>query len=83
MKEKNMKNSSNKEKDDDLRPEYDFDYSKSIKNPFAPILAEQENYVKLEPDVKKVFKTSDEVNRVLRAIISAYPSKKKKSVNTV
>lgn len=83
MKEKNTKKSKNNDLDDELRPEYDFDYSKSIKNPFAKILKEQENYVKLDADVKKVFKTSEQVNKALRAILSAYPVKSRRTAKTL
>jgi hypothetical protein len=58
---------------DDLLPEYNFDYSKSRPNRFA----KQENganiTVILESDVAKVFKTSEQVNKALRAILSAIP----------
>jgi hypothetical protein len=76
-------NKNIKQNSGEMPEHYDLDYSRAKPNRFAPILAEQENYVKLEPDVKKVFKTSDEVNKVLRAIISAYPSKKRKSASPV
>ncbi len=58
--------------EEDLLPEYNFDYSQAKPNRFA--MAKNENItVKLEPDVAEVFKTSEEVNKALRAIISAIP----------
>ncbi len=65
---------------DELSEHYDFDYSKAKNNRFAPLLAEQEGFVKLEPDIRRVFRTSDQVNNALRAIINAVPKTKKKSI---
>ena len=63
---------SNEELEEDLLPEYNFDYSKAKPNRFA--ITNNDNItVKLEPDVAKVFKTSEDVNKALRAIISAIP----------
>ncbi|OGU13355.1 MAG: hypothetical protein A2X61_14740 [Ignavibacteria bacterium GWB2_35_12] len=82
-----MKNSSKKEfmnnNDDDLLPHYDFDYSKAQPNIYATYLTEQAGYVKLLPDVRKVFKSSEDVNNVLRAIIKVLPRHRKKSTKTV
>lgn len=55
---------------DDLLPEYNFDYSKARPNRFA---TSESVTVILEPDVAKVFKTSEAVNKALRAILSAVP----------
>lgn len=81
MKKGNMKktdlNNNTQTDDDEMLDHYELDYSKAKPNRFAPILAEQEGFIKLQPDVKKIFKTSDEVNNVLRAIINAYPKAKK------
>jgi hypothetical protein len=79
-----MKDSSKKNNDmsneDDLLPHYDFDYSKAKPNIYASYLTEQEGYVKLQPDVRKYFKSSDDVNNILRAIINVIPEPRKKSV---
>ena len=61
--------------DEELLPEYDFDYSKARPNRFAMPQKNKPITVILEPDVAKVFKTSEEVNQALRAILSAIPSK--------
>ena len=63
---------SDREFEEDLLPEYNFDYSKARSNRFATS-SDKTITVKLEPDVAKVFQTSDEVNRVLRTIISVIP----------
>lgn len=55
---------------DDMLHEYNFDYSKARPNRFA---TSELITVTLEPDVAKVFKTSEEVNKALRAILSAVP----------
>ena len=71
----NTQNSnSDREFQEDLLPEYNFDYSKARPNRFATS-GDRTITVKLEPDVARVFQTSDEVNRVLRAIISVIPRK--------
>ena len=64
-------------KEEPLRPEYRFDYSKSKPNRFAAKMSQGSVAVVLEPDVAKVFKSSDVVNALLRSIISAMPSSKR------
>ena len=68
-----MKKTNQNIDQDEMSEHYDFDYSKAKPNHYAAILAEQEGYVKLQPDIKKVFKTSEQVNDVLRAIINSFP----------
>ena len=73
---KNRPNSEvNQNLEDELLPEYNFDYSNARPNRFAIPKEEDSVTVKLEPDVAKVFKTSEEVNKALRAILSAIPQK--------
>ncbi len=75
-----MKNSSKEiVKEDEMRVEYDFSDSKP--NKYAELLKRQERLVTLEPDVYKVFNTSDMVNNALRAIITAFPDKNKRQSN--
>lgn len=62
-----------KRRPDELRSEYTFDYSRSRPNRFASRMAENAVAVVLEPDVAKVFDSSDSVNRLLRSVISALP----------
>ncbi|OHD70807.1 MAG: hypothetical protein A2W19_07755 [Spirochaetes bacterium RBG_16_49_21] len=55
---------------DELRPEYDFDYSKAIRGKYHKrILEEGANVVMLEPDVAKVFVDSAAVNDALRSLL--------------
>jgi len=58
---------------DELRPHYDFDYSKAKPNRFASRFSEGAVAVVLEPDVANVFRSSDAVNNFLRSAISAMP----------
>jgi hypothetical protein len=62
---------------EDLLPEYHFDYSKAKPNRFA----KQTISVTLDDDVAKVFNTADAVNNALRAIMSAFPKATGDSLN--
>lgn len=59
---------------EDLLREYQFDYQKARPNRFIINAQETKITVTLEPDVAKIFKTSLDVNKALRAIISAIPN---------
>jgi hypothetical protein len=60
------------DKEEDLRSEYKFDYTKAKPNRFAGRMADR-TVVVLDPDVAEVFTTPDSVNEALRALISAMP----------
>jgi len=60
---------------DDLRPEYRFDYSKARPNRFAARRKAGSRFVLLDPDVAKVFNTPESVNAVLRALLETMPKK--------
>lgn len=61
--------------DDDILPEYDFDYRQAKPNRFVSQDEEQRlKVVVLDEDVAKIFKTSESVNKVLRALIESMPS---------
>ena len=56
---------------DDLRPEYNFDYSKAVRGKYYKrLLDEGANVVMLEPDVAKVFVDSAAVNEALRSLLN-------------
>ena len=58
------------ESDDELRPEYEFDYSKAVRGKyFKQLMTEGANVVVLEPDIAKVFKSSTAVNDALRSLL--------------
>lgn len=60
----------------DMLPEYKFNYSKARPNRFAARIQEEDVTVTLDPDVSKVFRTSESVNSVLRALIDTMPKTK-------
>lgn len=56
------------EKNDELRPEYDFSELKIVARGSA---RRNGNEIKLAPDVAKMFPTSDSVNEALRLLVRA------------
>lgn len=74
---KTLSRKKRSEKEEGLRSEYRFDYSKSKPNRFAGQMSEGTVAIVLEPDVAAVFKSSEAVNALLRSIISAMPSSKR------
>jgi hypothetical protein len=69
MKGNDMKTKTKKAQKE-LRPEYDFDYSKAVRGKYYKrILAEGANVVMLEPDVAKAFVDSAAVNDALRSLL--------------
>ena len=57
---------------EDMRPEYDFDYSKAVRGKYyKQIRKEGSNVVVLEPDVARAFPTSAAVNDALRVVLQA------------
>ena len=63
---------------EELKSEYRFDYSKAKPNRFAAKITEGTVAVILEPDVAAIFKTSEAVNSFLRSVISATSASKQK-----
>ncbi|OLP18706.1 hypothetical protein BST81_09295 [Leptolyngbya sp. 'hensonii'] len=60
--------------DDELLPEYHFDYKKAKPNRFAASDGTQLlKVVVLDEDVARVFTTPESVNKVLRALIESMP----------
>jgi hypothetical protein len=58
---------------DEMRAEYEFNYRQGKPNRFASGMAGGVVAVVLEPDVARVFDTSESVNRLLRSVIAAIP----------
>jgi len=55
---------------DELRPEYNFDYSKAVRGKYYKrLIKEDSNVVILEPDVAKAFVDSAAVNDALRSLL--------------
>ncbi len=63
---------------DDIRAEYQFDYSEARPNRFAARMKGSTVPVVLDPDVASVFQTSEAVNSLLRSVISALPEDAKR-----
>ena len=59
----------------ELAAEYRFDYSKARPNRFASLMKDSPLVAVIEPDVAKVFTTAEAINKALRALISAMPTK--------
>jgi hypothetical protein len=81
-----MKNTDTMENDrpkaeDELLAEYAFDYSKARPNRFARDIAQGSLIVVLEPELARVFKTSDRVNAILRAIADTMPQSEAEAVS--
>ena len=68
------------EDNDEMLEHYDFDYSLAKPNRFALSLTEENGFIKLQPEIQKVFQTSDQVNNALRAFIDAIPKKGKRKL---
>jgi hypothetical protein len=66
-----QKADSNKTVNDDMLPEYNFNYRKAKPNRFA--LRDDQRVIILDPDVAEYFKDSESVNRILRALIGNMP----------
>ena len=55
---------------DELRPEYNFDYSKAVRRKYyRRLLEEGSNVVVLDPDIAKAFHDSASVNEALRSLL--------------
>jgi hypothetical protein len=68
MKDSVMKVKKNKR--DDIRKEYTFDYSKAVRGKHLPrLIKEGANVVVLEADVAKAFRGSAAVNDALRSLL--------------
>lgn len=53
--------------------EYKFDYKKARSNRFAGKMKDGPLVIVLDPDVAKIFTNTKQVNKALRALISAMP----------
>ena len=63
-------------KTQEMVTEYRFDYKKAKLNRFAARMKEEPLIIMIKPDVAKVFKSSEQVNKALRPLISARPENK-------
>lgn len=60
--------------ENDLLPEYHFDYSQAKPNLYAARALRWKAII-LETDIAEVFTTSEQVNKALRALIEAVPAR--------
>lgn len=60
-------------KAEEIASEYRFDYEKAKPNRFANRKKDAPLVAVIDPDVAKAFKTTEDVNNALRALISAMP----------
>jgi len=68
----------NKRPVDDVRPEYDFDYSKAVRGKYyRKLIDDGSNVVILEPDIAKAFRDSVSVNEALRSLLDLTRSTKR------
>jgi hypothetical protein len=57
-------------KQDELLPEYDFDYSNAVRGKYyKKIMQEGSNIIVLEPDIAEAFHDSEAVNKALRSLL--------------
>jgi hypothetical protein len=59
--------------DQEMLPEYRFDYAQARPNRFAGRISKESMVVLLDPEVSAVFTTPEAVNEVLRALVTALP----------
>jgi hypothetical protein len=63
---------------DELRPEYDFDYSRAVRGKYYQrLLDEGSNVAILDPDIAKAFHDSASVNEALRSLLELTRSTKR------
>jgi hypothetical protein len=73
MKKNTKSSKTRKINKNELRAEYQFEYKKARPNRFARRNDKTPLLITLDPDVAKVFSTSESVNHALRTIIEAFP----------
>lgn len=68
---------------DEMRSEYVFDYSKTVRGKYyRRLLKEGANVVVLEPDVARVFRGSAAVNDALRSLLLVSESTRRLTTNS-
>jgi hypothetical protein len=77
VKGKGMKNKDKLTKDE-LRPEYEFDYSKAVRGKYYQrLLKEGSNVIVLDADIAESFRDSTAVNEALRSLLEITQSTKR------
>ncbi len=81
MKSTDIIQNGRNEAEDDMLAEYHFDYSTARPNRFASDIAVGSLVVVLEPELAQVFKTSEQVKAILRAIADTMPQLEAEAVS--
>ena len=81
MKSTDRLENSHDQAENDMSAEYHFDYSQARPNRFARGIAEGSLIVILEPELAQVFKTSEQVKAILRAIADTLPQPETEAVS--
>ena len=72
-----MKTKGNAEQDE-LRPEYNINYSEAVRGKYyRRLIKEGANVVVLEPDIARAFRSSAEVNDALRSLLKVSETTKR------
>ncbi len=66
---------TDRDRSDELEPEYRFDYANAKPNRFASQVRGGSLAVLLDPDVARVFQNAESVNTVLRALLTTMPAR--------
>jgi hypothetical protein len=70
LRERNVMKRKRPAQADDLRSEYNFDYSTAVRGKYYPrLIREGANVAVSEPDVARVFRSSAAVNEALRSLL--------------
>jgi hypothetical protein len=59
---------------DELRPEYNLDYTEARPNRFTGQVDKSQVVVMLDADISEVFTTPESINAILRALIETMPT---------
>jgi len=70
------------ERQDELLPEVRLDYAQARPNRFTKGITEKSLVIVLEPELAQVFKTPEQVKKILRAIAGALPQQETKAVSS-
>ena len=79
MKEKIMKEITNNLNidemniEDDLLPEYDFDYSKAVKNPYYK---KNRVFIEIDEEILETFQNQNNINAILKSIATSLEKSK-------
>lgn len=71
-----LRTKSRTKQPDQLKPEYRFNYGGAKPNRFAGRIRKGSVAVLLDPDVAQVFKSTESVNAVLRALMTTMPARR-------